>query len=402
MTYTFIFSIITIIFLIIFGISTNNIVSPINLFGIPVLLGFIIYDIYFSDTWLLSGTTIYYFIMGFISFFIGTMLFNMLFNRNNKLKKISAITKRSYINNYVWITYYIGIILTILCIIYLRNLHLSGDALRLFYIMNVSQMPFFVLYGKYILLFPLTIILYDSLINGWSKRKVITFILGVFILIFATLYTQARTDLLAALFPLVTIFVMTGSKKQKDTIKKYIPIGIILLILYEFLKIIQNARFNGPKTEFFSAQNQMFQYIGLPLVAFDKWYVAPNVAGALHGWGVVELFDKVRKLFGIVQPNISLAPLGQFNVYSYLAAPYAAFGFLGLIFCLFIAGFILTLIYNLAKQKEGLYIIFYALISGSILLEFYVWNFTSMVNLYALIYVIFYKIFMDISEKKNG
>ena len=400
LTFTFVLSILMLVFLTIQDLYKRDFVNPMTLFVFPVAIGYILYYVYFQYVWTISEEAQWLYILTIVAFAVGSLIVNFVpfetqFDEHTEKGRLSSA---KVVPMFFWLS---GIVLTGLSIVYLRRLGLSGSDLRDAFIANVASYPFYVTYGKYFLIFGTTFYQFQGFSVGWTRKNVLFSISGFIVVLYASLLTQARTDILISVLPLMVL--ISVFKLSSSSIKTFLGYSVVsvaaLFLLFSMLQTVEASRFGATETVFFSAQNQIFQYIGLPLVAFDRWYVANNYSGVLHGWGIVQLFDKVSTFLGVQVPTLSLAARGQFNVYSFLAGPYAGIGRMGTIGIMFVTGVITKILYKFATTYKGYGLIFYAVFADTLFLSFFSWQLTSMVNLYAFIFVILLK--FEVTSKKN-
>lgn len=397
-----IITIIILVLIIMYSIKIKNIFNPILLFSFPVALGYILYFFFFQYVWKLSNTALLVYILGLIGFNLGYMLFSLIELHTYQSKIELSISKQYYHfekNYFVISVYVLGIILNILSIKYLRGLGLTGSDLRDTFVLNAENMPFYVIYGKYILMFAIIALLDSALRHKVSKIYWIIIIIGISVALEGALLTQARTDVLIIFLPIMTLFAMI--KGKNISYYKFFQYSLFTLcgivFLYLMFKVIQVGRFGNDNSSFFSSSNQTFQYISLPLVAFDQWAVSSNYAGVMHGLGVFEPIDKILKITGYNFPTFNLATMGQFNVYGYYQAPFMAFGLVGTFIALIFVGAVSRWVYTHALSNQFCLLVYVFFVDG-VMLSFYSWQFFNMVIFYA---IIFYAITIFTSSRNN-
>ena len=379
---------------LIYTVPIKNIVNPLLLFILPTGVAYVLYYFYFQPFWILSQESNFIFVIGEFMFLFGyiTQIVFVTCFRKKFLKKIPQANYQQIHfekNLLVWIFFTIGMVMNIMTIIKLRQVGSGNPNFRDEFINIVSTLPSYVIYGKYISIFAVITLLYSYLLNNLKKYYIIILIFGLSLTYYTANLTQARTDILIVLMPVVILIIMLKMNRSSWFVfVKYGLLGILGIIgLYFSFLIIQIARYGATNSSFFSSENQTFQYIALPLTAFDKWMGIPNLAGVRHGFGLIEPIDKLLNLISVDQHEMFFAPLGQFNVYSYISAPFLAFGKAGVAVVLWIAGFLNKWLFEKAKNNTY-YLLFYAIFEVSVALSFYSWQMMSMVNLYALIYIV--------------
>lgn len=394
LTETFMGMLFIILVVIIYTINIKNIVNPLMIFILPTGIAYVLYYYYFQSFWTISQETNAIFFIGECMFLVGYTIQSLLASSMKKIYfgiKIQDGFKKIHFekNYFVWFFYSIGMLMNVMTIIKLTTLGAGTPNFRDEFINIVGTLPSYVIYGKYISMFAIISLLYSYIITGLKRIFLIPIIFGILLTYYTANLTQARTDILIVFMPIVILFIML--KMNKNSWLAFLKYGLIgvfgLVALYFSFLVIQVARFGTTDVSFFSSENQTFQYISLPLTAFDKWMVIPDLASARHGFGLVDPLDKFLKLFHVDQYELMFAPIGQFNVYSYLAAPFLAFGKVGVAVVLCIAGMFNKWIFDMSKISSY-YLLFYVFFEVSVLLSFYSWQMMSTVNLYALVYVV--------------
>lgn len=387
-------TIVLLILVMVHSVKTRNIFNPALLFSLPIGLGYILYNIFFQYVWVLSSTALLIYFLGLIGFNIGYFMCCFLETKQhtNKIQNNKSFFSYYYhfeSNYFVLLIYAIGVVLNILSINYLNSLGLSGSDLRDTFVVNADSMPFYVIYGKYILMFAVVALLDSALRYKINKAYWVAIIFGTLIALKSALLTQARTDILIIFLPIMTLFaIIKGQNISYYKFFKYSIVTVLCMVgLYYLFKLIQIGRFGSNNASFFSASNQTFQYISLPLVAFDKWIVSANYGGVMHGLGLFELIDKLLKYGGYKFPTFNLAVMGQFNVYGYYKAPFMAFGTIGFFIILVFVGFLCRWIYVKAYSSQ-FFLLVYVFFADGVMLSFYSWQFFSMVTVYAILFYV--------------
>lgn len=391
-TTTYFIIILMMLMALVYTIYIKNAVNPVFLFTVPTGLAYVLYFWYFQPTWILSNEFNLVFLIGEFSFIFGYYFYSFISVYTSSIsssKKTLYQNIRFEKNIIVWLFLIIGTIMDIMSIIKLKQLGAGSSGFRDQFIDIVSSLPAYVIYGKYLTVFGLSALLYSLLVNKLSKWYLMIIIFVTSIAYYSANLTQARTDILIVLMPLLITFLMVKMQKVNWRLfLKYIAWSMIcVFLLYFSFLFVQIERFGSTTDNFLSSENQTFQYIGLPLAAFDKWMVMPGFGGVRHGFGLIEPVDKFLKLFQINQYEYSFASRGQFNVYSYLSAPFLAFGKIGVLVTMFIAGYFNNWLFSKARY-DAYYMLYYAFFEVSVMLSFYSWQMTSMVNIYALMFII--------------
>ena len=373
--------------------------SPIVLFGVPITIQYIIYYYVYSDVYTLSNSTLFIYTLGLMFFIIGHLFYRLMIR-----EKISDNDWNSLIHgksNYIVIysCLIIGIVFLIMTQNYLNSFgvgasNFSSDSLNIRenFINNLAKVPFYVIYGKYFLLFSISYIWYDFLTGKKNINKGLMF--GLLLLLFYNAFSvYSRTDLLISILPIFIIFIrikILNTNLQKKIEMKKVRKQVIGLTLALFLLLIlmNSTREVENSTSFFSVNNQVMQYIGRPLIAFDQWVLQhPKSSNQLLTF---EPLNKVLLSIGVFEgSNVALSPKGQFNVFSYLRAPYMDFGFIGVPIIMFIVGIACHYFYLKFKSNSKSWIIFYSVFAYGIIMSFFDWQFFIITFVYLGVFIFF-------------
>lgn len=376
----------------------KDLFSPLFLFGGPIVLQYFIYYYVYSETHPISNLTLLLYSLGLGSFICGYFFFLIFVKKRNFDTRNHYETKVK--SNYfvIYASLIVGLICLVLTQLYLKQLgvgfsNFSSESLNIreAFINNLSNIPFYVTYGKYFLLFSISYIWFDFLSGSQSISR---FKMGILlVLLFYNAFSvYSRTDLLISILPIFIIFFRTkiknsniAEKIEKSKIRKQIfilAIGLLFLLV-----VMNNSRSIETSSAFFSVDNQIMQYIGRPIIAFDQWVLPySNSSNQLL---VFEPLNKVLLMLNIINPtNINLAPRGQFNVYSYLRAPYMDFGIIGVVLIMFLVGIVCHYFYIKYKSRNKSWIIFYSIFSYGMVMSFFDWQFFIITFVYLFIYII--------------
>lgn len=385
-----------------YTLKIKDISNPLFLFLLPLCAQMIIYYTFYRDTNPITTKTLLIWWLGIIGFTLGYHLLNYIGyeSKNNKLYGYKK--KTNYI--FVWFCMIVGIFSIVYTKQYMSSL--SGTVnifdsvslnIREAYIDSVHDAPFFVIYGKYLLLFSFLVILYDKLFNNIKISNLTVVILGALVVYNSTL-TFSRTDLLLAVVSIFFVYLnymqsigVNQNNKNYLNLKKIYKKSrknlmiLIFLILLAFISLT-NARSVNQST-FFNPQNQILQYIGKPIWALDYWVV--DKPGESGDWLIFEPISKFLSILGInLDSGPSLAHRGQFNVYSYLKAPYFQFGTIGVLVIMLGVGFISNYLYKKYKTGSKYWVIFYAGYSYALIIAFFDWQFGITTYLYLVIFLL--------------
>ncbi|MFI3685945.1 O-antigen polymerase [Vagococcus fluvialis] len=395
-----IFSICVFLLTLFYSIRLKDFLNPLFLFSTPLFLQYLIYFFVYKKDYRVSVLTLITFVSGLLFFLLGYFLFETLKTKS----EINNLNEPNLKTNWIFIYFclIIGIVFFVLSKIYLGNLNMSnydlgsaGANLREAFIYSISDIPFYVTYGKYFLLFSVSVIFYEF-VNNEGKIKPLFMYSLLLILILNAFLVMSRTDLLITLLPILIIWSrsvkLTRNKKidktmfkEKVSMKKKIIIGMGLIVL---LFLMNSMRSIGEKGKLFDKNNVLMQYLGRPIVAFDQW-ILPQVNESKEIL-ILEPINKVFLQLGIIhKDSIKLAPLGQFNVYSYLRVPFMEFGLIGIVIIMLVIGIFANYIYTKSKNGNRNWLIFYAFYSYSFVMAFFDWQFGVMTYAYLIIFLFF-------------
>lgn len=377
-----------------FSIVNKNFLNPLMFFIGPLTVSYYLFYFIFRPIHIISPLTVEMFTAATITFTISFLTSNKV-NRLLRLKfgvlKKSKNIKSNRIFIYAGIIF--GLISFVYAIYYFKNLGnsgSSGNAVREAYIDNVDTSPFVIKYGKYFLLFGTSILWYEYLNN---VRKINKY--GIYLLISCSLansfLTLSRTDLMITIIPFAIIFaksqkgssVNVGMKNMYSKMKTF----ILVTASIGLIAMIGSLRSMTKATSLFSPNSYIAQYIGYPLVAFNKW-ILPR-PGTGNGIQSLEPLNKISSALGVGSKNeLSFAPIGQFNVYGFMKEPYLDFGFLGIIIYMIVIGFFCGWIYQKSLQKNEYYIIFYSFYMYATFMAFFSWSFFMITYVYLFVYLL--------------
>lgn len=398
-TSLFVISII-LFFVCLYSLLIKDFLNPLVLFILPLFLQFTIFYFLYSELYSISIKTVIAFFTGIASFVIGYLLYSLVFKNSNSNIKRSSKKKVNIRTNWLFVIpiLLLGIISIYFSRRYLNTLGHSSNIfdkssanLREAFIENKSDTPFYVTYGKYFLLFPTLVIWYDFLKKNIKIPSIL--MLSLIGLVFYNSFNVfSRTDLFISIIPFVIIFFNIKIKKAKNskferrkfrTQTIWLLSGIIMLIfLMNSMRSIETS-----KNTFFSPKNVTMQYIGRPIAAFDQWII-PN-SGVDGRFIILEPVEKLLNFLRSQPPKLpSLAPYGQFNVYSYLKAPYLMFGITGVMIIMILVGFFCHFLYHQYKQGDEFWVIFYSVYAYAIGMAFFDWQFGIITYVYLFLFLV--------------
>lgn len=381
-----------------YTIRIKDIFNPILLFVLPLSLQYIIYYFVYRNIYFVSDGTIIIYFVGMISFVVGYTGFYILPKKKFELQgKENIETKYRVKTNRVFVTMslLLGIISIFLTKNYLNTINNSVSIysknslnLREAFIDNAQDAPFYVIYGKYFLLFSVLVYWYDfvnkkSKINKWLMFAM----LGL--LFYNSFNVFSRTDLLVTIVPVVVIYFQSiklpkFSAKTKKNFIKFTALFVVLVGMFSFMTKQRNVVEN---VGIFDHRNVTMQYLGRPLPAFEQWaYDKPGLDNSFYA---IEPVGKILTVLGGEKfAQTRLAPRGQFNVYTYLRVPYMERGVLGVIVIMLILGLLCHYLFYKYKIGGKYWVIFYAVYAYAIIMSFFAWQFGAMTYFYLALFLL--------------
>lgn len=401
-----IFMICYVLLAVIFSFAINDFINPLIFFVIPLFLSYILFFFAFSPIIMVSDLSIITFLLGVTSFIFGFLFcFFIITKQKRSILKATIKTTENKDEKRNWVFIYLSLLIGVIGFIYNLNYFQqlgggqilgAGRAIREAYIDIAQEAPFMVTYGKYFLLFSTSILWYDFLLGKSRNNKFFIYLL-LFLCIASAFLTMSRTDLLFTLLPILVLFIRaqkTNSANKilsiRNSFVRKLKIFLIVFLSLMLIVFIGSLRTmsSGKRLSILDPDNYITQYIGYPLVAFDKWIV--NQPGSGSGVQFLEPLDKIlHSLHLIRDDNLILAQTGQFNVYGFLKEPYLDYGLLGVIFILLLMGIFCAWIYIKSYSSSEKYMIFYAFYLYGIFMSFFSWSFSLITFLYLFVFLFF-------------
>lgn len=376
---------------VIYSFRKKDMLNPLSLFVIPLFFQYLIYYIFYRKDHVVSAMTLSVYLLGLTSYVLGYFLFEEINKKRDIVKNITIEYKTNW--KFVHFCLGVGVICLILTRLYLIQLNISdydlgGRAanLREAFVYSLDTTPFYVTYGKYFLLFSVTIYFYEFLHRNQQINKLFMLFL-IIILMINAFNVVSRTDLLITIMPLLVIWMDSNNRKKlinKVRVKSQILVVASILGISLLMNIMRSTNNNYG---LFDKNSSLIQYIGKPIIAFDQW-ILPH-SNASKEILFLEPINKVLlKLELIDYDNIKLASLGQFNVYTYLKVPYMEFGLLGVLVLMLLIGILVNYLYLKSKTGSRNWLIFYSFYSYAIVMSFFDWQFGITTYAYLILFLI--------------
>lgn len=387
------------LFTILLSFYKKDFFNPLVFFFVPLSISYYLYYIVFRPIVMVSNQTLLAFIIGITGFIFGFIVSLLISAAISKRDKGLIVNKKQLeiCLPVVYLSALIGVIGFVVTLNYFRQLGggLGFDSaafdVRETYIENARDLPFLVTYGKYFLLFSTAVLFSDFLDRKKKYNKYFIFIL-IFLCILNSFMTMSRTDLMISIIPLFIIYYRNYKKSRINVVASHFVNRIKMLIIISLsisaILVIGTLRTtsNGGMKSILDPNNYLTQYVGYPIVAFDKWIVnQPGVANGLQSFEpIYKIVDRLN-LFS--EKQIIVAPRGQFNVYSFLKSPYLDYGIYGLFIILIVFGLFCGWLYTKSQKREGFFTVFYAFYMYGVFMSFFTWSFTNITFVYLLFFI---------------
>ena len=383
----------------------NDLLNPLTGYLLPISIGFILYYYLYRIEHQVTERTLLCFSFGAICFLIGYFVFGYFFKQ-----KIPINKKERNKNNEILLLYKIIIFLGIIvnCIEFYKN-GISGPFGNNF-LRNVrwnslysGRKNFLGTYSTVFLHVTTCILLQYGKTEKRCKQKFF-----VLLLLFSTIFSMARSTMLQYIISIV--YICYFSKEKRGIQKKYFNIKqllsgnikiicLFLVVFFAFsaVALVTNKLGGG---SILDKEFYLYKYLGYPIVAFDINVMAfPRISKGYYSLGPI---GKVLGIFGVYHvsefSSLGVAGPTQFNVYSYLAAPYKDFGIIGIIVISLFLGFISGMFYWFSIRKKGEWTVFYSVYIYGILMAFYSYQFAMTYYFYIAAILILYRC---VKIKKN-
>ena len=361
--------------------SNKLLISPAFLIVSVSLISLSI-NLWLFDTW---GSSHSFYFMGITVFIIGYIsirfpLFLLGSSRKNFI--ISNIHPNKIIIDIYWMLAVTGFVIS-LYIFVTRGLLREGPIFfNLRYAHTIAHEP--TLGAAHFSLFGLALTLFYT-----YKRNLKCSALSLLFSMGPVFAFAERTSLLL----LLAAFAYVGLWVRLFSFKHLIMLVLLFLMVSVALaaythKLISN---NG---DLF-----LFQYAGYGFTSFKRWIIDLEPVHCFKlvlGNVVGGVFDYV---FGLSCADLSHAPPGEFNVYTYMRSPYNFAGIPGIVACMFSLGVTYGVLYTMAKKKQGYFLMLLATWIYPLLMVFYDWQFTLTTYLY--LGIIFAPLFFRVSYKRR-
>ncbi len=394
---------IIIYFIAILGIAmiytkiTHDLLNPLILFYTPLTVNFLLYYCLYRSESKLSQYTVLLIFLGSLSFLCGYSLTTMHHMKTKTQDVIYPLIINSKIKTVMLIFGIIGWFTGLYEFIYfgLNGISSFFINVRRNYMYGAGVSPISK-YGTFVLFLASCVYLYDYCEKGGGKRKKYLLLFMVLGSVSSSCFSMARTTLLAYALAYAYIYLRGLIDKvyrkkmfSRKKIRRYYLVlcaGFIILLLIFFLFVQKLGKAGAEKL--FDKEFFLYKYLGYSLVAFDKYI--KDFPGMTRGYYSLGAFGKILMLFGIYKrdmlENIG-APVGEFNVYSYMSSLYLDYGILGLIFPMFLIGTLSGILYHKVQQRSGWWTIFYANFAYALVIAFYAYQFSNTTFIYCLFFM---------------
>lgn len=378
--------------------ESKDIFNPVSMFIWPITTGYIIFlAIYYDDS--IKNETLIIYLIGILSFIAGFFIHRNIIKYPMSYSK-SVCRKNLVINKNVFfvlkIIAIIGIIATVLYVVRTAYLGPYGSNIirNLRYMGNYENTRSGIsTYGIVVVKFILYIITYQTFVLSIKQNKkwIPLLVIGV---IFGFMATIARTEFIEVIVALYYLY----SVKYKVFFKHlsiyqrlkqmWKAIVVVVFVSFIFIYIAEKTEKIG-SGNFFDTEFFFFRYAGLELKNFDSYILGKSFSTlGYYSFGII---GKILNIFGLGPNNdlfIMIADRYNGPVCSFIAAPYADFGIVGVIVTMVIQGIFHSYVYMKSIRNGGYWIILYTTCIYSDLMAFYSFQYLMSSQFYVIVLII--------------
>lgn len=386
------------------------------LFYTPLTVNFLLYYHLYRNEFQLSSYTVFLLFLGSLSFLSGYTLITMYYMKSKTKDVVYPLILNSKIKTAMLIFGTIGWFTGLYEFIYfgLNGISTFFINVRRNYMYGAGVSPISK-YGTFVLFLVSCIYLYDYCDKGGSKKRKYLVLLMMLVSVSSSCFSMARTTLLAYALAYAYIYLRGLIDKvyrkqilRRQKIRQYylaLCVGFVLLLVVFFLFAKNLGKAGAEKL--FDKEFFLYKYLGYSLVAFDKYI--KDFPGITQGYYSMGVFGKILMIFGFYKRNMLEnigAPIGEFNVYSYMSSLYLDYGLLGLVFPMLLIGLVSGMIYHKVQECSGWWTIFYANFAYALIIAFYAYQFSNTTFIYCLLFILVLSVhrgrFLIYAGKKRG
>jgi len=195
-----------------------------------------------------------------------------------------------------------------------------------------------------------------------------------------------RTSMLMSLLAFLYLYSFINGLRFN---KLVIFIGIFLILSV-------SIAIGAEKTGGESAYYFIFSYLGFGLEAFQIWIQGNTIENCPSF--IFGIFGRIAESFYIreVCAGRTEMPAGEFNVFTYMHAPYIVFGPEGVLISMSTLGVFYAVLFNLARSRRGAFLLILSCMIYPLVMVFYAWQFHLTTYIYlAFIFIIYFSNFRE-------
>lgn len=335
-----------------------------------------------------SSETFFLYLLGLMSFIMGGFLYKLItvyFKYKNKIKYPIAIMfkENKKIKKIYFYMAIIGLILSLA--VFAAVFSKSSSLLDLFFKLRYARV-----YGEgdtanpigsdggagIFIIFGFCLFIYSIYTKNYFNSIVMLFI-GLF---YSVIMVERSSLFMWGVCGLIMSWVCNIFKVQALIIS-----SVLLTIIFSLFSYLASKQ----------GENMLITYFVGGIQSFDN-----NILGLSGRGNGCLIFPSVCRVFGIdksIASNIIGVGSDEFNVFTFLYAPYFDFGIFGVFFIMLILGIIYNHFYNLARKFLGFYLCFYIIILYPLIMVFYSWIFPLNTFIYTFIFLYF--LFRNVKKK---
>lgn len=393
------------VFIIWYTKYKNDLLNPLVAFVIPLLMNIFLYYGLYQEEYKLTDRTLVIFFVGIFGYLFGVFIIECKSSSNRYMVGVPELKVNENVRNIILLIGTLGFFAGL----YEMFTHgLMGPTNSFFTNVRINEIfnggnHAFTKYSVVFLHIGVCIYEYQYFTKTRKSRKNFLYLLFfTMILLLSICFTMARTGLLQYSLSIIYIYLYAKNKanstRKRRTLRTLIKenrqlLGMAVFLILVFIGIAQlTGRMTGSNS-FFNKDFVLYRYLGYSLVTFDKYILGHG--GITNGFYVFGPFGKILEMMHLI--DISEvekigASMNEFNVYSYISAPYMDFGIVGLFLTMIVIGSIVAFVYNLSLRKGGFFTIFYAIYLYSIVIAFFAYQFSNTYYIYIIVLMLLLKL----------
>lgn len=215
-------------------------------------------------------------------------------------------------------------------------------------------------YLGHLALFPLALALYYAYTKQPMKA-----LAALAISIVGTLIFAERTGILFKMSSVLFVMAWVGTLKVRHAL-----LAALAFLAMVFAIALSTGKMGSSGNQYF-----LLKYIGYPLTAFEQWILPAERVQCLtlvFGNVIGAVLDRVS---GGDCTAVPAAPPGQFNVYTYISAPFVTFGAAGVLVAMAVLGAAYAGLFWMARRFQGYFVMMLGVLVYPLTMVFYAWQF---------------------------